>query len=111
MRSILGINLRDVRRDRITNAYVRKKFYNFPDARRLIASRTLKFVGKLGRELCDGARTIPAKLLGSWVNNKRLPGGQCMTNTRKIVKHSKLLYGKNIEDIAGNTTIIFMDNC
>ena len=111
MRSILGINLRDVRRDRITNAYVRSKFYNFPDARRIIAARTLNFVGKLGRELHNGVESMPAQLLSSWVNNKRRPGGQCTTVKRTITKHLRLLYGENISDIVGNTTITFMDNC
>ena len=80
--------------------FVREKFYNIPDARRLIAARTLKLIGKLGRELCNGAETIPAELLSSWVNNKRLVGGQSMTNKRTIVKHLKLLYGKSVEDIS-----------
>ena len=111
MRSILGINLHDVRRDRITNAYVRSKFYNFPDARRIIAARTLNFVGKLGRELHNGVESMPAQLLSSWVNNKRRPGGQCTTVKRTITKHLRLLYGENISDIVGNTTITFMDNC
>ena len=111
IRSILGINLRDVRQDRITNTYVRNKFYNFPDARHLVAAHTLKFVGKLGRELCNNVKSIPAELLSSWVNNKRLVGGQCMTVKRTITKHLKLLYGENIVDIVGNTTITFMDNC
>ena len=34
-----------------------------------------------------------------------------MTNKRTIVKHLKLLYGKNIEDIVSITTVTFMDNC
>ena len=90
---------------------MQEKFYNIPDARRLIAARTLKFIGKLGQELCNGAETIPAELLSSWVNNKRLVGGQCMTNKRTIVKHLKLLYGETVEDIIGNTIVIYMDNC
>ena len=71
----------------------------------------LKFVGKLGRELCNNAKSIPAELLSSWVNNKRRAGGQCTTVKRTITKHLKLLYGENIVDIVGNTTITFMDNC
>ena len=34
-----------------------------------------------------------------------------MTNKRTIVKHLKLLYGKTVEDIVGNTIVIYMDNC
>ena len=33
-----------------------------------------------------------------------------MTVKRTITKHLKLLYGENIVDIVGNTTITFMDN-
>ena len=111
IRSVLRINLQNIRDDRITNAYVRRIFYNIPDIRRLIAARTLKFIGKLGRELCNGNPTIPAKLLGSWVNNKRLPGGQCITNKKTIIKHLRLLYGDNIEDVVGNPIVTVMDRC
>ena len=61
--------------------------------------------------MCNGVKSIPAELLSSWVNNKRLAGGQCTTVKRTIAKHLRLLYGENIVDIVGNTTITFMDNC
>ena len=34
-----------------------------------------------------------------------------MKNKRTIVKHLKLLYGKTVEDVIGNTIVTYMDNC
>ena len=49
IRRMLGITALEVREDHAKNATIRKKFFDMPDVRRMIAARQLLFVGKIAR--------------------------------------------------------------
>ena len=99
IRKILGVRILQVQEERISNADIRKRFYDIPDIRRMIATRTLQFVGKICRREDE---FIPKQLLTAWVNSKRPRGRPIATNKESISKALRLLYTEVITDIVGN---------
>ena len=111
IRQILNINMKQVMDEKISNKKIRKRFYDIPDIRRMIAARQLKYVGKVVR---SDDTFIPKQLLTAWVSNTRPQGRPLTTNKNSLAKSLKLLYPKSIieRDITGRPFLmqIFMDN-
>ena len=78
-----------VKEVKISNEKLRAKFYNIPDAHRLIAVKQLNFIGKIVRREDS---FFPKQLLTAWVNHKRKAGGVLTTNKKSLVKALQLLY-------------------
>jgi len=85
--------MRQVKEDRISNAFIRQQFYGLQDIRKQIAARTLKFVGKVVRE---ENYSIPKQLLTVWVDNKRPKRRPQTTNKQSVVKALQLIYPKTV---------------
>ena len=95
IRRILGINMLQVKEEKITNKSIRKIFYNMPDMRSLIAIRHMTFLGKITR----APASHPAKeLLVAWCNNPRLPGGVLTTNKKSLVKSLHVLLPEEMKE-------------
>ena len=88
IRSILGINILQVREEKLKNSELRKRFYNILTIREEIAKRQLTFIGKLTRR--DNTH-IPTLLLSSWCDNPRKKGGVRKTNRKSVVESLQLL--------------------
>ena len=89
IRRIIGSNMIQVREKKISNEKLRAKFYNIPDAHRLIAVKQLGFVGKIVRREDS---FFPKQLLTAWVNHKCKVGGVLTTNRKSLVNALKLFY-------------------
>ena len=82
IRRIIGINMTQVKEEKISNEKLRGMFYNIPDAHRLIAVKQLTFIGKVVRREDS---FFPKQLLTAWVNHKRKAGGVLTTNKKVLV--------------------------
>ena len=90
IRRILKISMFQVKRERITNDQVRKRFYDIPCVENMIAARLLSFIGKAVRDPCP---LRPAKLmLTTCCNNNRKRGRPYTTNKDTIVNCLVLLF-------------------
>jgi hypothetical protein len=65
LRTILNINMFEVKEQRITNAQTRKHA-NVPDILIFLARRSLRWIGKLARMPMN---RLPCNLFAAWVNN------------------------------------------
>ena len=63
VRRILQIKMSEVKEERITNAEVRRRFFNIPTIQNQIAKRQLTFIGKVVR---NSDLQLPTKLLTAW---------------------------------------------
>ena len=90
IRRILKISMFQVKKERITNDQVRKRFYDIPCVENMIAARLLSFIGKAVRDPCP---LRPAKLmLTTCCNNNRKRGRPYTTNKDTIVNCLVLLF-------------------
>ena len=79
-----------VKKERITNDQVRKRFYDIPCVENMIAARLLSFIGKAVQ---DHHPLQPTKLmLTTCCKNKRKPGRPYTTNKDTIVNCLILLF-------------------
>jgi hypothetical protein len=79
-----------VKKERITNDQVRKRFYDIPCVKNMIAARLLSFIGKAVR---DPHPLRPTKLmLTTCCNNSRKRGRPYTTNKDTIVNCLVLLF-------------------
>ena len=118
IRRIIAITMIQVEEEKISNEKLNAKFYNIPDAHRLIAVKQLNFIGMIVR---GEDSFFPKQLLTAWVNHKHKAGGVPTTNKKSIVKVLQLLYsptkfridkeGKPCGDKNGKkiSEIIYMD--
>ena len=74
--------------EKITNQYVRKRFFNIPTIRYQLAKRKLTFIGKVIRNLED---QIPTQLLKAWCVNKRKPGAPIQNNKNNLSQNMRLI--------------------
>ena len=98
--------MRQVKEDRISNAFTRQKFYGLQDIRKQIAARTLKFVGKV---VWEENYSIPKQLLTAWVDNKRTKRRPQTTNKQSVVKALQLIYPKTVYTVIGEHVVTYMD--
>jgi hypothetical protein len=90
VRKILRISMYQVQKERITNDQVRKRFYDIPCVKNMIAARLLSFIGKAVR---DPHPLRPTKLmLTTCCNNSRKRGRPYTTNKDTIVTCLVLLF-------------------
>ena len=83
IRRILKISIQQVQDERIRNSEVRKRFYNIPNAERMISIRQLNYLGKLCRN--SNENFLPKQLLLAWINHKRPKRGVLFTNKRSLI--------------------------
>ena len=83
-----GINISEVKEQRITNETVRKKLFDIPNIEKQIATRQLTFIGKVARNFDDH---LPTELLTTWCNHRRLRGGVLHTNKKFILNNPLLI--------------------
>jgi len=96
--------MRQVKEDRISNDFIRQKFYGLQDIRKQIAARTLKFVGKVVRE---ENYSFPKQLLTAWVDNKRPQRRPQTTNKQSVVKALQLIYPENVYTVIGEHVVTY----
>ena len=78
----------EVEEERIRNAEVRERFFNIPTIQNKIAKRQLTFIGKV---VCNSDQQLPTKLLTTWCNHKRRPGGVLRSNKKSSVQNIALI--------------------
>ena len=88
IRSILNINMVQVRERHIKNSHIRVVFYNIPCVRNQIAFRKLTYIGKILRRK---ASHVPTRFLTAWCDNPRKRGGQLLTNKDSLVRNLRLI--------------------
>ena len=93
IRRILGISMQQVQDERLKNETVRKRFFNIPSTREVIAIRQSSFIGKILRH--PNPTHPPKQLLPAWVNNKRPVGPPITTNKKSFLKSITMLYSAN----------------
>ena len=80
IRRIIGINMTQVKEEKISNEKLRGMFYNISDTHRLIAMKQLTFIEKVVRRENS---FFSKQLLPEWVNHKRKAGGLITTRRRQ----------------------------
>ena len=88
VRKILKITITMVIDEKITNQYLRKRFFNIPTIGNQLAKRQLTFIGKVVRNSEDH---IPTKLLTAWCDNKRKPGSPLQNNKNNLSHNIRLI--------------------
>ena len=88
IRRIIGINMTQVKEEKISNEKLRVMFYNIPDAHRLITVKQLNFIRRIVRREDS---FFPKQLLTAWVNHKRKVRGVLTTSKKSLVKALQLL--------------------
>ena len=86
MRRILGINMLQVKEEKIKNCEIRKRFENIPTISLIIAKKQLKWAGKIVRM---EAKQIPPKILTCFLRNPRSSGRRFRTTRDGLFENLK----------------------
>ena len=84
--TILGINMLQVKEEKIKNCEIRKRFENIPTISLIIAKKQLKWAGKIVRM---EAKQIPPKILTCFLRNPRSSGRRFRTTRDGLFENLK----------------------